>query len=170
MLLFNKQQILSYAKQAKLDWCEDSTNDSDRYLRNRLRQRLAGNLSQQARELVLELYQAQTALVPAIEAECQRFYRTDGIYQRYFWIMIEPNVAQELLQYIVKKDFGVSLIRPQLERAIVAIKTARSGDITEVGEKIELVFRRSQFSLCRADKPSELGHDQLIAQLRAIDN
>ena len=170
MLLFNKQQILSYAKQAKLDWCEDSTNDSDRYLRNRLRQCLARDLSQQARELILELYQAQTALISAIEAECQRFYRVDGIYQRYFWIMIEPNVAQELLQHIIKKDFGVSLTRPQLERAIIAIKTARVGDITEVGEKIELVFRRSQFSLRRADKPSELGHDQLIAQLRAIDN
>ena len=84
--------------------------------------------------------------------------------------MIEPTVAQELLQHIIKKDFGVSLTRPQLERAILAIKTARVGDITEVGEKIELVFRRSQFSLRRADKPSESGHDQLIAQLRAIDN
>lgn len=169
MLLFKKQQLLNYARQAELDWCEDSTNTSDRYLRNRLRQRLTGNLSQETHDLIIELYHRQLTLVLAIAAQCHKFYRTNGQYQRYFWIMIDPAVAQELLQFIVKQDFQLSLTRPQLERAILAIKTARSGDITEVGEKLELVFRRSQFSLRVVDKARDLSHNQLIAKLRAID-
>lgn len=169
MLLFKKQQLLNYAQQAELDWCEDSTNASDRYLRNRLRQRLTDNLSQEAHDLIIELYHRQLTLVPAIAAQCHQFYRPDGRYQRYFWIMIDMTEARELLQYIIKQDFQVSLTRPQLERAILAIKTASSGDIIEVGEKLELVFRRSQFSLRVVDKARDLSHNQLIAKLRAID-
>lgn len=169
LLLFNKQQLREYAQAAQLEWCEDSTNASSRYLRNRLRQRLTQQVSAEAEAMVLELYQAQTALKSAIEAECQRFYQADGIYQRYFWIMIDITVAQELLQYIIKQDFRLTLTRPQLERAIIAIKTAQAGDVVELGEKLELVFKRRQFWLRAVEKSADLSYSQLIAKLRSIE-
>ena len=169
LVLFNKQQLRDYAQTAGLNWCEDSTNSSDRYLRNRLRQRLATQLSPDAKQLLLELYQTQTALKTAIATECQRFYQPDGLYQRYFWIMIDQLTAQELLQSIIKRDFQLTLTRPQLERAILAIKTAQAGDILELGEKIELIIKRRHFSLRVVDHATGLSHHQLIDRLRAID-
>ncbi len=145
MLLFKKQQLLNYAERAGLEWREDSTNSSDRYLRNRLRQKIATNLSADAHELLLEIYQKQKLLKPAIEAEMAKFYREDGVYERYFWIMIDQTIGAELLQAIVRRTANVSLLRSQLERAMITIKTAKSGDVAEIGEGLALEFSRREF-------------------------
>lgn len=147
LLLFNKRQLRNYAQAAVLKWREDSTNTCNRYLRNRLRQRLAQSLSQETTNLILDLYRSQISLKQAIEAQCQRFYHPDGNYQRYFWIMIDSISAQELLQFIIRRDFQLSLTRPQLERAVIAIKTHQVGDIVELGQTIELILTKKQFKL-----------------------
>ena len=83
--------------------------------------------------------------------------------------MIDQLTAQELLQSIIKRDFQLTLTRPQLERAILAIKTAQAGDVLELGEKIELIIKRRYFSLRQVNRATGLSHHQLIDRLRAID-
>ena len=145
LLGFTKQQLLIYARDRQLVWQDDSTNSNQRYLRNRLRQRLQAKLSPTARELLIELYQRQHQLAQTIRIECERFYQPSRRYQRYFWIMIDELAAQELLNFILKKDFNVSLTRPQLQYALIIIKTARSNDLAQLGEGIEVRFSRQEF-------------------------
>lgn len=145
MLMFTKQQLINYATNYNLQWREDATNQSDRYLRNQLRKRLQQELSDQANQLLMELYHRQNLLVRGIKAQCQLFYQPSGRYQRYFWIMIDLASAQELLNFIVKRDFGVSLTRPQLQRALVVIKVARPRTAVAIGENLQLNCTRREF-------------------------
>lgn len=151
MLTFTKQQLLDYARLRKLSWCEDETNQSNRYLRNQLRRKIKARLSPDAKQLLIELYQHQWRLRRAIESETQRLIRQlrvdNGSFQRHFIIMIDELSAGELLNAIFRQECGVSLTRPQLDRAIWAIKTALPGTSVQLGEGAILKFTRQQWSI-----------------------
>ena len=44
LLTFNKKSLIDYAKLNSLEWREDKSNESDNYLRNRIRNALLPNL------------------------------------------------------------------------------------------------------------------------------
>lgn len=145
LINLTKAEIYEYAKEHKLKWHEDHTNQSDRYLRNRLRQKIAQNLQPHHKQLLYELYQSQTAVKTAIEAELGRFFRASARYQRYFFIMIKPKIAQEVLRYIVHRHTGLILTRPQADRAVLAIKTAKLGETMELSPTVRLKFNSHSF-------------------------
>lgn len=150
LLMVDKAWLENYAKDQGLSWCEDETNQTDRYLRNRLRQRIAKRFSSEVRQLIIELYQRQMALRLAIDAENERILKQlidDGrVFERYFWIMIDEEVAIELLNALIRRKWGGGLTRPQLERAIWGIKTALPHSNFQLGEGIAIKFTRREWS------------------------
>lgn len=144
MLSFTKQQLIDYARNRGLNWCEDSTNLSSDYLRNRLRNKLK-LIKPQSAELLVELYDRQQAVKVAIEAECHQLSLHNDLKARYFWTMIDISSATELLSFVIKRQFKISLTRPQLERAVLAIKLAKAGDKAQIGEKLEFRFSKLEF-------------------------
>jgi len=140
-----KQEIREYALEYRLEWVEDSTNATDAYLRNRLRFRLHEKLGPEKRGKVIELWQRQLALRREIEKEAGLFI-SPGVQSRYFFTMIPGIVAIELLRELAVTALGQSLPRPQLERTLLAIKTARPGTLFPFGHK-QLVIDKKVFSL-----------------------
>lgn len=131
LLGMTKQDILSYAKENNLQWREDSTNASDAYLRNRLRRKLTSE------DTVLELAALrarQVELRNMIDEEVSSFITEEGVYSRYFFTHIPASAAIELLRGAAVAGMGYGLTRPQLERALLAIKTARPGTTFPFGE------------------------------------
>jgi hypothetical protein len=53
----------------------------------------------------------------------------------------------ELLRMEIQRKTGRSLPRPQLERALHAIKVARTGTRVEVGEGVVIAFRARNFDV-----------------------
>lgn len=145
LLRFSKRQLLNYARRRQLVWREDSTNQQLKYRRNQVRARIGNGLSVEAQQMLIELYRNQTLLKKAIFQQCQQFYQPSGRYQRYFWIMLDQASAMELLKFIIRQDFNLSLTRPQLERAWLAIKTAKPQAIAEIGEGLALTFSRQEW-------------------------
>ena len=137
-----KQDIIKYAESNGLVWREDSTNASDVYLRNRLRQKTQ-NLTTDEKRQLRALHAAQKELRTQIRQEVTQLIGSGPAYSRYQLIHMPAKVALECLRLISNRR----LTRPQLERLLHAIKTAKAGSYFEAGMGITVQFGTRYFTL-----------------------
>jgi len=142
LLEMSKADLIEYAKKNQLAWREDSTNGSDVYLRNRIRQKTI-ELSEDAKRQLLALRQQQLASKKQIDKEVARLVGPGPSYSRHFFTHIPTSVAMECLRFAT----GAQLTRPQLERTLLAIKTAAPGTSQQAGAGVRLRFTTRNFSL-----------------------
>lgn len=145
LLRLSKQQLREYATERRLEWVEDSTNSDTVYFRNRLRRLLACSLSEHDYRALLALWEEQRRLRREIDQEVEGFLDSDHCYSRYFVTNINEGVACELLRAAVLRLSGSGPTRPQCERALLAIKTAKPGAVFEVGGAVRLRFSQRTF-------------------------
>ncbi len=141
LLDMSKAELRDYADKHSLKWHEDSTNASDAYLRNRIRQTLA-TLSDDEKRQILALRQQQLASKKMIDKEVARLVGPGPHYSRYFFTHVPKSVAMECLRFATEGK----LTRPQLERTLLAIKTAAPGSTKQAGVGINLSFTTRNFS------------------------
>lgn len=134
-----KQELIEYALEHQLEWCEDSTNSSDAYLRNRLRRKITDDTL--VRELAT-LRDKQVEIKDKISEELMAIVN-DGPYSRYFFAQIEMQIAVECLRMVTH----ARLTRPQAERLLLAIKTQKAGSQYDAGSGIKVRFTTRHFSL-----------------------
>lgn len=137
LLSMGKTDIYRYALRYGLEWVEDETNQTDAYLRNRLRRKLGATIGDMQQEKIAGLQEIQMKLAAEITQEAHSILSKHGD-SRYFFIMTPDEVAKELLRVMTDGR----LTRPQLERALVAIKTFRPGSTYEAGAGIVFSFTK----------------------------
>ena len=137
-----KSEIMDYAIKNKLKWCEDSTNSSDIYLRNRIRQKTI-TLDQDIKRQLLCLWSAQKELKLLIENESAKLIGEGPIYSRYFFAHMDDRIGSELIRYIVKWQ----LTRPQRVKALHAIKTFRPNKTYLAGDGVIINFTSRNFTV-----------------------
>lgn len=138
-----KHEIITYAESSGLDWREDSTNTSDAYLRNRIRKKLSSESEELALELAA-LRARQVELSDEIDREAGQLLDAMGTeYSRYFFTHVDPASAVELLRAVAVRTHGCSLPRPQLQRTLLAIKTARPGTSFPFGGAVLTIGKRT---------------------------
>jgi tRNA(Ile)-lysidine synthase len=142
LLDMSKDELREYAKRHQLEWREDSTNKSDVYLRNRIRKTVK-SLSRDERRQLLALRAHQRHTKQEIDEEVKRLIGKGPHYSRYFFTHVPKPVAVECLREVVKGR----LTRPQLERALLAIKTATPGSTHQAGSSVSLRFTSRNFSV-----------------------
>jgi len=142
LLRVSKADLLAYAARRSLEWHQDSTNASDAYLRNRLRGAVAA-LDDDEKATLLKQRERQIELKKHIDAEVRRLVGDGPSYSRYFFAHVPKNVAIECLRAAV----DAKLTRPQLERALMAIKTALPKSSYQAGAGITFDFTTRNFSL-----------------------
>lgn len=142
LLFYSKSQLIEYAQRRNLKWHEDSTNESDNYLRNRLRRNMVHVSADQKRQL-LALRIQQLEAKKQVDTEVGRLIGGGPDYSRHFFTHIPKIDAVECLRKIMDSK----LTRPQLERALLAIKTAQPKSLYHAGAGITLDFTTRNFSL-----------------------
>jgi tRNA(Ile)-lysidine synthase TilS/MesJ len=140
-----KEEIYHYALTKRLEWVEDSTNATSVYLRNRVRFHVHKTISLEVRQKLLKLWQRQIFLKKMIETEVNTLLTTNSEYSRYFFIMTSSDVAAELLRTVIWRRTRKNLLAAQLQRGVLAIKTARAGTYIQLGEGVELHFNVTSF-------------------------
>jgi len=140
LLDVEKSELVEYAQRHGLAWREDPTNQSDAYLRNRLRQRLQATPHDVKRQL-RALHVQQKELRKHIEVEARKLMGNGPKYSRYFLTHAPEAVALECLRYITNGK----LTRPQCARALHAVKIAKSGTKFEAGNGVTFHFSTRQF-------------------------
>ncbi len=143
LLGWTKQQILAYAVENSLSWNEDSTNVSPAYLRNRIRAKTS-EIPEQDRFLVRAYRDRQVFLKSEID---DTFHTVIGNppYSRHIFIQIDATVAIELLRTIFTRHGVISPTIPQRERALHAIKVAKTGKTHSVSKGVQLSFTSTTF-------------------------
>jgi len=139
----SKKDLIAYAEKHALTWHEDSTNQDTKYLRNSLRQKLAG-LDEQTYRLLRLYRDRQTFLSKQVDTEIKRF-ASSSPYSRHFFIAVSDMVAQEFLRAIFMNEIAMSPTRPQLARALHAIKVYQAGKTFEVSTLVTLRFTKTHF-------------------------
>jgi tRNA(Ile)-lysidine synthetase-like protein len=126
LLAWSKAAIIDYALSHGLEWREDSTNESFRYLRNRIRNLVTPRLAPAQRQQLLALQSAQLKLREDIDTELSRLaelYHVDGALECYPLIMCPDSVACELL----RSWLGEPLEQQRMRDLLLFSKTAREG-------------------------------------------
>ncbi len=130
LLDFTKAEILDYAKNNKLEWVEDSTNQDIKYLRNEIRHKIVTKMNAKQRSEFLQLYQSQLGLMEEIDGHTSQLSSD----KRHDFIMWPQSVSIEILRS------QLQLTRPQAKRALMAIKTAKPGTKLEIDGDKSLEF------------------------------
>ena len=135
-----KAEIIGYAKKHKLQWREDCTNASDDYLRNRVRKQTI-RLDNDIKRQLLALWVTQKDLKKQIDSEVAMLVGSGPEYSRYFFTHLDGTVAVEILRGVV----GGRLTRPQLTKALHAIKTSLPSKTFQAGSGVNLRFTSRNF-------------------------
>ncbi|HJP81309.1 MAG TPA: tRNA lysidine(34) synthetase TilS [Candidatus Saccharimonadales bacterium] len=144
-LATTKDEIYTYALERRLEWVEDSTNASDAYLRNRIRRTIFRYLTKGQKEQLLQLWQEQLTLKRQIDPLLSDYVQPNEPYERHDIIMADMQTACELVRAAIISLTKTSPTRPQLERAVLAIRTARVGTSHNVGDGVKLTFLQRTF-------------------------
>jgi len=145
LLGMSKPQLYDYALKHRLEWVEDSTNATDTYLRNRLRSKLNQMVDDTVRTKLMQLRSQQLILKNDIDREALRL--SSHAHTRHFLNQIDHMSAMTLLGAMILHETGTRPPRPQLERALLAVKTARAGSIHHVGARVQLRFTSRNISV-----------------------
>lgn len=137
-----KHEIIDYANNRRLQWREDSTNGANNYLRNQIRIKLK-KVNDDEKRQILGLWSAQKSLKKQINAETKRLIGDGPEYSRYFFTHIDETSAMECLRTATKE----LLTRPQLKKAIYAIKTAKPQKVYQAGSGVLLKFSSRIFTV-----------------------
>ena len=140
LLAKTKSELYAYALENNLEWVEDATNRSDRYLRNRLRRQL-GQIADSDNEKLRDLREQQSVLAEQIDREVEQLIAAGIGTNRYFFISIDEASGLELLRKVTWQK----LTRPQLRQMLLAIKTYPLGAILEAGAGIRVRFTAREF-------------------------
>lgn len=146
LLPYSKADLYEYAMAHRLEWVEDKTNHDRRYLRNRLRMQMRPHITPCMRAAFLDLRNKQVQLMEQINAEL-RAVLSQQKELRYLITHIDTGAAIELLGEAIFEVAAIRPQRPQLERALLAVKTSKPGTTHHVGDKIELRFTTRDFSV-----------------------
>lgn len=145
LLSLSKDAIYAYALSHHLEWVEDSTNLERKYLRNRLRMYIGRDVDARKKQKVLSIWHRQCEVKKLIEVELSRLGQRGAEQSRYFLIQSDEKSAMELLRGMINQVRPVTPTRPQLERALLAIKTAQPGSVFQIGDQTQLRFTKRTF-------------------------
>jgi len=132
-----KADILEYAQTHNLEWVQDDTNNSDEYLRNRIRKQLR-LMSREQKSEIFDLFSKQKNIRLRIDENIRDVVH---IRSRYFFIMIHSSVALEILKRIT----AYTLTSLQLSAMLHAIKTIKPGNRMSAGSGITIRFTNREF-------------------------
>lgn len=130
LLEYSKADIRRMAHDRQLKWREDLSNQTDAYLRNRIRRHVIPAMKKQ--DMLGDFVAAirkTNVLNEYIERELASFSDGDSEQlklDRYFYTMIDHSVASELILHQLRTCFGVVLDRKRLD---ILYRFVRTGGI-----------------------------------------
>ena len=145
LLHMPKRQLIEYAVTHRLEWVEDATNETNAYLRNRLRKKINRMVNKEITTKIMTLRSTQLVLRKSIAEELERLVPFAS--SRHFLSQVDADVAEELLAAYIYLKAGISVTRPSRARALLAVKTARPRTVHHVMSGIELHFTSRNLSV-----------------------
>lgn len=145
-----KKDLIAYAKEQKLQWREDSTNQNTDYLRNYVRHRLLSQFDNAARSEMLEIINnmrqtnqtIDNLLLQELEAQSGQ-----NELDRAWFTLLPHAVAKETMAAWLRSRQLRNFDSKTLERLVVAAKVAAPGKTFDVMHKQRLAVGADSLAL-----------------------
>lgn len=148
-----KKDLLDYAKQNNLKWHEDSTNKSDKYLRNRVRQNISPNSDEEKEELLRLIANQQQANID-IDLLTQRaleYLRKEpqNTYDKRLFLDLSEDIQKQVLHSLINSN-GYDVNKASVIRAAEFIKTAGTKKTLQLKGCDIIISTKDSFSILPA--------------------
>lgn len=133
LLHISKQQIVKYAQDQKLVWREDSTNQSNDYLRNYLRNRILPGLSKDQRRNLVNILDTAGRRNDEIDAMLTNLLagQQSQKIDRSWFIALPHALSAELLSHWMRSR-NLAFDRRTIERLVAGLKTLPPSSRTDI--------------------------------------
>ena len=149
LLGYTKNDVLQYVEEHKLVWREDSTNQSQKYTRNRLRTYVR-SMHAEKRQALVDVYNRMVAVnteADALARELTKYVMRDGdTIQRARFVQLEHAVGCELVAQLLANK-GIRVDRRTVDRLVVAIKSARVGARVDVNSGYYVMSAKNEVKI-----------------------
>jgi tRNA(Ile)-lysidine synthase len=155
LLHLPKQHLHTYAQKNQLQWAEDDSNQNLKYRRNYIRHVLLPKLkaaSPTQYERLKMLIRRQHEINNAIDMRLTTILHTQPSptkLRRHDVVMLPHKVAGELIMEWLRHRDIRSVTRKQVERLLIAIKTAQPNTDFEIDKDIKIHFTKQYASLIK---------------------
>jgi tRNA(Ile)-lysidine synthetase-like protein len=144
-----KQDVIAFAREHKLTWREDSTNEDETYLRNYVRRHIIPKMAKQHRQELLSHIQSATKQRQIIDAELESLlqnYTKNGSMSRKWFIGLPQIVAQAVMVDWLKTQ-GASYDKQRVIKLVIAAKTLTSGKIVDIDNRYIMTINGDNLAL-----------------------
>jgi tRNA(Ile)-lysidine synthetase-like protein len=147
-----KSELLHYAEERSIPWREDSTNQSEAYLRNYIRRSILPRLGKDGKRQLLAIIQKAELHNPAIDSLLHAditAHQINGGLGRHWFIMLPHAVARETMAAWLRLQGIREFDSKAIERLVVAAKVALPGKQVDVNAGHFLKVGRRSLQLIR---------------------
>jgi tRNA(Ile)-lysidine synthetase-like protein len=148
-----KIQLREYAEAHKLKWREDSTNESEQYLRNYIRRQILPRLGEADKANLLRINQRASSFNAELDKELAGLLPsgTDSLGRAQL-IKLPHAATRELLAAWLRANRITNFDSKTLERLAVAAKTAMPGSRIDVVQGWRLTINKQELALERVER------------------
>ena len=155
LLSYRKDDLIDYAKKQNLKWHEDSTNQDETYLRNRIRKVLNERADHVWRRAFLAQLEKAAATNLRLEHElapvlARLVDKHGATLSRSFFVKLEHDIAAEIMAGVLRKVGLHHLSSQTIERAVIAAKTMAPGKQIDLDKEHVLIATKRSVRIVKA--------------------
>jgi tRNA(Ile)-lysidine synthase len=150
LLHMTKDEIKNYAVQNKLEWREDSTNQEQKYQRNKIRSIIKNSLTPENRQNIIKLLQTVQEHNDRIERATQEFLQAqpEDTLDKELLNSLPAELAHEVVAAWLRKN-KLNFDTKTLERIVTGAKNLNNGSQIDVQQNHYCLLSKTQIVLKR---------------------
>ncbi len=141
LLQYKKLDILTYAKDNKLTWQEDETNQDEKYLRNYIRHNLVPKMTDGDKAKLLQISSESVERNEVIDMIIGKIFTKNDEISRSWFAGLSHKVAAEIIAYWLR-TYGLRLDKDTVERLVISLKTSKQDKIIQVNKKTYFTVKK----------------------------
>lgn len=149
LLSNGKQDLIAYAKNKNLSWREDSTNQDDKYLRNKVRKLLDDKENIETKAKFLNIIGQQEGINKNIDFEIDKILniylrRNKNVVPRRWFLKLNYEIASEVVMALARSNKFSEIDSKMVDMLVVFMKTAKIGKKIDIDKNhYALITKRS---------------------------
>lgn len=147
LLHTTKEQIKNYAKENKINWREDYTNEDDKYFRNHVRNNILPRFSLEQKNKMLEHIDTLRQLNETIDRIVSPAISDKMKLDRHWFTMLNHDVAKDIMAMWLNAHGAKDVNSKNLELLVQAAKTYEPGKKIDVDKNFVLRVQKEQLAL-----------------------
>lgn len=155
LLHLQKQHLKQYARDQGLVWCEDSTNDDTRYLRNCVRHKILPQFEPHHKKQLIDIVNNVSITNHELEQQLTHYLHVQpGLdkLSRLEFMRLPHVVAREVLATWMRRRGVRDFDQKTLERLVIAAKTLVPGKSADIVNGYKLRIGKTNLALVAPDR------------------